>query len=428
MADTPQDGQEAGYTPFRLMDLPNELIRKVCCDYDLCRYDLMALRCTCKLICEFSSDSFARKCFRDITVLMSRSSLQAFIELSQHSRFGSVVNCINVSPAFTLQAGLTAIPLTTLPVVPEGVDPPQLVHDTASLEIIRGFLNRSREEREVKADASAEGLLNIAFKALAHRGQRFHLGFCDTEGNPVGARHLLGNYQRGQTAVWHLDWKSTIAKVVRAASDQGCKIEGLEFIENGRADSRNEFGFCTDGIERPLNSLCSQLTRLEVTFMDDDVETTSRSVKRIVSAAEHLVSLSLLQMGDFNDAHRRYFSEMLDQVRSPWLKDIHLAYFQITELELFAFIGRYGSTLEDLALWYGCLLTGTCISLVARLRDNFPHLEQLLLEETCEHGAKTICDGDELKWYSVRAGEDMQDRLGEILDGTFEEHEDDDDE
>ncbi|KAI5247113.1 hypothetical protein E4T42_06080 [Aureobasidium subglaciale] len=319
---------------------------------------------------------------------MSRSSLQAFIELSQHSRFGPVVNCINVSPAFTLQAGLTAIPLTTLPVVPEGVDPPQLVHDTASLEIIRGFLNRSREEREVKADASAEGLLNIAFQALAHRGQRFHLGFCDTEGNPVGARHLLGNYQRGQPAVWHLDWKSTIAKVVRAASDQGCKIEGLGFIENGRADSRNEFGFCTDGIERPLNSLCSRLTRLEVTFMDDDVETTSRSVKRIVSAAEHL----------------------------------------ITELELFAFIGRYGSTLEDLALWYGCLLTGTCISLVARLRDNFPHLEQLLLEEMCEHGAKTICDGDELKWYSVRAGEDMQDRLGEILDGTFEEHEDDDDE
>ncbi|KAI5268760.1 hypothetical protein E4T47_07567 [Aureobasidium subglaciale] len=423
MADTPQDGQEAANAPFHLIDLPNELIRKVCCDHDLDQYDLMALRCTCKLICKFSSDSFATKCFRDITVLMSRSSLQAFIGLSQHSRFGPVVNNVNISPAFTLQAGLTAIPLTTLPVVPGGVDPSQLL----LWRLSEVFLNRSREEREVKADASSEGMLNIAFKALAHRGQRFHLGFCDSESNPIGARHLLRNHQRDQTAIWHLDWKSTIAKVARAASDQGCKFEGLEMWETGRADSRNASGFCTDDIERPLNSLCSQLTSLKVSFMDDDVETTSRSVKRIVAAAEHLVNLSLLQMGDFNDAHRRYFSEMLNQVRSSSLKKIHLAYFQITELELFAFIGRYGSTLQDLALWYGCLLTGTCMSLVAHLRDNFPHLEQLLLEEMCEHGVKTICDEDELKWYSVRAGEDMQVRLGEILDGTFEEHEDDDD-
>lgn len=69
---------------FRLMDLPNELIKLVCSHADLSVYDLMALRRTCKLTREFSSDEFAGRCFHSITVLVARSSLLAFIELSQH--------------------------------------------------------------------------------------------------------------------------------------------------------------------------------------------------------------------------------------------------------------------------------------------------------------------------------------------------------
>ncbi|THY22839.1 hypothetical protein D6D00_06571 [Aureobasidium pullulans] len=104
---------------FRLMDLPNELIKLVCSHADLSIYDLMALRRTCKLTREFSSDKFAERCFFSITVLMARSSLRAFIELSQHPRFGPFVKWIAISPTFASAEGLRVLPSATGPLAHE---------------------------------------------------------------------------------------------------------------------------------------------------------------------------------------------------------------------------------------------------------------------------------------------------------------------
>lgn len=75
------------------MDLPNELIRAICFDDDgLKGKDLKSLRLVNKHISDFASDSFAEIYLESFTVVMTRSSIQAFIDISRHSRFSRYVH------------------------------------------------------------------------------------------------------------------------------------------------------------------------------------------------------------------------------------------------------------------------------------------------------------------------------------------------
>ncbi|THY70988.1 hypothetical protein D6C95_10292, partial [Aureobasidium pullulans] len=340
---------------FRLMDLPNELIKLVCSHADLSVYDLMALRRTCKLTHEFSSDELAGRCFHSITVLMARSSLRAFIELSQHPRFGPFVKSINISPTSASAEGLRVLPSATIPLAHEThpgfedvVD--AFVLGAQSLDIMRTYLNRFREENELKTDGSAEQMLNIAFKAFAERKQDIRLSFSDQETNAVGAKHLLPNRDFGERTVWHLEWKETIARTIKAAFKQGCTIVEIALHETGRKDAQNNSSCCTDDIEQELASVCAQLTCLTVDFEHRDIETTSRSIERMVSAVKDL----------------------------PWLY----------------------------------------LHQIAWIKDNLPCLKYLELDGMCEHGNKTTCDGDAFKSYWVGYGKekDVQVSLANMLD------------
>ncbi|THZ99535.1 hypothetical protein D6C82_05103 [Aureobasidium pullulans] len=349
-----------GYALFRLMDLPNELIKLVCSHADLSVYDLMALRRTCKLTFECSSDEFARRCFHSITVLMARSSLLAFIELSQHPRFGPFIQWINISPTIASEEGLRFLPSATAPHIHDIPVPPVIqgftafVLDVQCMDVMRTYLNRFREENELKTDGSAEQMLNIAFKAFVERKQNIRLSFSDQETNAVGAKHLLPNRDFGERTVWHLEWKETIARTIKAAFKQGCTIVEIALHETGRKDAQNNSSCCTDDIEQELASVCAQLTCLTVDFEHRDIETTSRSIRRMVSAARDLSCLYLYEIA--------------------WIK------------------------------------------------DNLPCLKYLEIDEMCEHGSKTICDDDALKsyWAGYGKGKDVQDSLANMLDGKYD--------
>ncbi|THY36300.1 hypothetical protein D6D01_00570 [Aureobasidium pullulans] len=116
MVDTPKTDSTA---PFRLMNLPNELINAICFDDGLEGKDLKSLRLVNKHISEFASDSFAEFYLESFTVVMTRSSIQAFIDISRHPHFSRYVHKVNISPVCASSEGLIALVQNLTPVLME---------------------------------------------------------------------------------------------------------------------------------------------------------------------------------------------------------------------------------------------------------------------------------------------------------------------
>ncbi|KAG9859303.1 hypothetical protein KCU98_g156, partial [Aureobasidium melanogenum] len=142
------------------MDLPNELIKMICNNKEFKLKDLKALRLTNKLLCEYVTNRFGIDAFFEVTVVMSRPSLQAFVDISQHPRFGARISFVDVSPMLTSENGVV----------------------TCSLEDMRMYMNRELGERHVRA-GDVERMFGIAFEAFAKREQHIHLAITDNETN-----------------------------------------------------------------------------------------------------------------------------------------------------------------------------------------------------------------------------------------------------
>lgn len=386
------------------MDLPNEIIKEICRRPELERNDLRALRLACKDLCEFTSDDFANRCFGKITVLIARSSLRAFNDLSHHPRFGSAVKQVNISPKSILRGCLLHQPV---------------IYQTFSgdPEVLRSFLNRSHEERELTDGKYVERMLSAAFKAFAQRQQSIGIQFLDDESNAVGARNLMTDKPFHVDWLWHSDWKTTFERTMRAVSSQGCKITDLLLDQQDGYLSCDDTGLCTDGVETQLSSVCSQLSSLEITFHHEDIESTAQSIKRIVSASKALKHLHMWDMGLIQYSIGDHLPNILRNVASTSLETITFAMTYITEPELLAFLSRHRGTLRELKMVESSRLVGSCMSLIAWVKDNLHSLECLELNQVCDLHNAPDWDHKEAKSCWVTHDEDMQACLADILNG-----------
>jgi hypothetical protein len=374
---------------FRLMGLPNEIISEICSRPELLRIDLRALRLTSKHMCEFASYHFAKECFRNITVLMLRPALEAFIGLAQHPYFGPAVKKITI---YLMWEGILTRAL-----------PPS------------GTPGR-RKLRELVTSKRAERLLGVAFKAFGQRQQSLQLHFTDEGPNAVGVRDYMFYDAFEQSSIQHKSIAGTISAVTR----HGCKIIGLLINDDRRLNSLNDPSLYKDNIEQLLSSLCSNLAYLEIVFHNNDTEFTLRSLKRMVSAARNLRSLTLMRLGEWNYSTLNYLAEILKCLASASLEVIMIDWFRISEPELLEFLGRQSGSLRELHLSSGCILTGSCMSLIAWIKDNLPGLVHLELWEMCRASDHDSCFGKKAKSYRICRGEDMQACLANILDGKTE--------
>lgn len=391
------------------MDLPNEIITRICMRMELRERDLCALRLTSKHLCELVLRRFAKQCFTEITVLMSRSSLRAFIDLAQHPYFGSFVKHITISPLFTPDDY----------VVPTA--PSEVPENTEMTKLVAAYLVRSGKEHQLSTDRSFERMLSVVFKALAQREQCLQLRFCDDDCcDEIGTRdQFLHDEVVNRYLVWHLDWKTTFEQTIRAVTSHNCKVSGLAIDQYSRGNAAPKSIICIEGIEQQISSLSSQLSHLAIACCDDDPESTMQAVKRMVSIASNLKSLHLTGFDRW--AHpRRHIQQILECIASTSLEDIMLYDFSMSEPELFGFLGRHSGTLQAVTLWGGCL-TGSCMSLVAWVKDNIPGLKQFELFEVCQYHNHTICPDNERKSYWVGPENDMQVGLANILDRMREE-------
>ncbi|KAH0291177.1 hypothetical protein M436DRAFT_85565 [Aureobasidium namibiae CBS 147.97] len=390
------------------MNLPNQILKEICSRSELNRNDLRALRLTCKHLREMASQRFARECFKHITVLMSRPSLEAFIELARHPYYGSFVEKVNVSPIYDVMLSVSAF-------LPSGTS-----ESTDTTEIATTYWNIRRELTKSRICESAEPLLGVAFKAFAQREQHLKLEFCDNERNVVGPRDALNNLALGQVSMWILDWTTAIERTINAVTSHGCTVTELSIHEGGLKRCVSEYSLHTDHFETPLGSLCTQLARLDICLYDDGIGSVSKSVKCMVSTARNLRFLNLERLCNWDDLEPQHYPEVLGCVLSQCLKGIVIGEFQISEQELLEFLGRQRDTLQNLQLLGGCLLEGSCMSLIAWIRDKLPSLAYLEFWEICDAHDHTDCELAPTRSYCVHRDEDMQACLADILNGKCE--------
>jgi hypothetical protein len=397
------------------MDLPNEIIREICNRPELVRTwhgktDLDALRLTCKLLCDIVSPRFARVSFSEITVSMARPSLRAFIELAQHPYFGPCVKHVTISPVFAPYDHI-------VPSAPSAT--PGKECSTEMIKLVATHLVRSRKEHELNTNGSFERMLSVAFKAFAQREQCLQLRFCDDEIDTLGEPDPLHDNAFRKYLVWRLDWKTTIEQTIRAVTSQDCKVDGITVDAVSRDNSVADSSLCINSIKHEMSSLCSQLSRLEISFTHDDIESTTKSVQLMVSAARNLKHLSLIGIDRFVNSPQSHVQMILQCVASTSLESISLYCFNLSETGLIGFLGRQRDTLQEITLLEGCLLTGSCMSLITWIKDNMLGLKELEIFKVCfEH--HTMCNDSKRKTYTVGRDKDMKASLDDILDGKCE--------
>ena len=227
---------------------------------------------------------------------------------------------------------------------------------------------------------------------------------------------MIDGTDRGHV-VWHLDWKLTIERTIRAVSSQDCRITDFVLDQQEDYDYHDNSGFCTDNITPQLNYVCSQLSSLEVTAHHHDIHDTAESIRRIVSAAKTLKHLHLWDMGGVEYSIGDYIPDILRSVTPTSLETITFAMTYISLAELVAFLRRQKGTLRELRMLQRSRLLESCMSLIAWIKDNLHSLVYLELNEICDD-APSWAD-EKAKSYWVTHGEDMQTGLADILDGKI---------
>jgi hypothetical protein len=215
--------------PFRILDLPTELIRQICTDEGFDRHDFMALRLTCRLTCGFSTQPFDTMCFIGISVLLTRRSLQALIDISKHPRIGPELQVITITPLRTFLEALPSLLPTNDSVYCEG----DLAKGKASAKLVHQYLDLYHEEMELEQTGDTVKLLVEAFMSIKNYGHPLCLEISDDETTNVGAQGCYTSALVEETEededlnVFKAYWKKTMAFVIKAVTDSGCQVARL---------------------------------------------------------------------------------------------------------------------------------------------------------------------------------------------------------
>lgn len=98
--------------PPNLTSLPDEILLIICEDPELTKTDLSSLRLTCKLLNASATLDFGRRCFKQLFIMMMRSSLEALRAICQHPTFGPLVEEVQMlsesyHPSIVIPRGTT---------------------------------------------------------------------------------------------------------------------------------------------------------------------------------------------------------------------------------------------------------------------------------------------------------------------------------
>lgn len=172
--------------PTSFSSLPPELVPEICRDSALRKEDLIALRLTSKSqgIHLSASKEFARLYFKNVRLVYTRYSLQAFVEICKHPVYSSAVRKVQLSYArFAPDRFVEENKRQFYDVM---FDERSSRGHHEYLENIQRLVNRCDEEESLKRSGDAEDLLAAAFTALSQWHHPLELVVSTDESRALG--------------------------------------------------------------------------------------------------------------------------------------------------------------------------------------------------------------------------------------------------
>ncbi|KEQ68236.1 hypothetical protein M436DRAFT_68302 [Aureobasidium namibiae CBS 147.97] len=369
-----------------------DLIKEICTDVDFERYDLMALRLTCKITCELSTQSFDLMCFTGISILLTRRSLEALIAISKHPRIGPQIQRVTLTPLRTFSEVFSSLI-------------PALLHQ---------YLDRYHEEVELEQSGDALGLLTEAFKTLRKYDRSLCLEISDDEQTYVGARGCFSGAVvevREESNVFKLYWKEATSLLIKAVTNSGCTIARLSLSNVTDADLVGGGQLWDDDLDEDIDRLSANLTAFDVDIHRHRSDAVLKSVKQVLLQAKDLNILTLQGAGA-NMCHD--LAQLSDAVVSDSLKVINLSNLYCSELDLVSFLSKHRSTLGH--LWLSSTrLVGSWRSLVLWIRSNLKSLRTFGMYDTFDGDLYSPTSREQVPPCEFFEMEDMSIVLEELL-------------
>jgi hypothetical protein len=273
--------------PFRILDLPTELIRQICTDDDFGKHDLMALRLTCRITCGFSTQQFDAMCFSGISVLLTRRSLQTLVDISRHPRIGPHIKEITLTQLRTFLEAFQCLIPAHRPIYHEG----DLAEAKLSAKTIHQYLDGYHEEMELEQSGDAVRLLTEAFAALRKFDQSLCLRVSDEERTHIGAQGCISGAlidEDKETSVFKQHWGETVRVLIKAMADSGCRVLRLSLVSTTDASLIGDKKLWDDSLDEEINRLSANLIAFDVDVHCHDSEAVLKSVKQVVARAKNL--------------------------------------------------------------------------------------------------------------------------------------------
>lgn len=376
-------------SPTSFSSLPPELVTKICRDSALQKKDLIALRLTSKSqgIHLSATKEIAQRYFRNIDLVYTHYSLQAFVEICKHTVYGPSVRKIRLS--------CTRFEPNRFEEESKGhfddiaVDNPRGRH--RYLDNIRLLVNRCDEEENLKRSGDAEDLLAVAFTALSRWHHPLEIAVSSWESGALGQRRTFSPDDLGEHVNWECDILGTVSLLYHAAVRGTCAVQALQ-VHGAVWDNL---------VDSSIDSLSSlaQLSELKLDIWPlEDVEIELLAgldgmASKLLENATHLTPLHVESAP--LDSNPEYLRKVFTTMSRMRLEKITLTWI---DLDRFSPFDNQIVSLRHLEL-IGCKADEGLKDDLLSIQKNFPRLEYFRLfrpwssQEIEFQGVQGVSDG-----------------------------------
>jgi hypothetical protein len=232
-------------------------------------------------------------CFTTISIFLTRRSLQALIDNSEHERIGPQIQIVSLTPLRSFPEALSGpLPVNCF-TLPEG--------DPAKDKIVHRYLDRYHEEVELEQIQDAAKLLTEAFISLkSYVGYPTCVAISDVEKTPIGAQGCFSGslVKTGEEKdVFRMYWSEAMSVLINAVAESGCPVIRLSLINEANAELMGEGELWADDLDEKINHLSADLAAFDMHSCVHDPDVVTELVQQLLSQAKNLQSFAFYPSG-----------------------------------------------------------------------------------------------------------------------------------
>jgi hypothetical protein len=368
-------------TPF--IALPNEILAKIMEFLDA--GDCKALSLVNKQISPLATRRIGELRYKTLAVQMSRTSLQALIDICSDAILGRCVEEIVLST----RRGLPSVIEKMSNQYQETLNNsgPDLEH---ARQILLAYIKGYEEEQALESSGEGARMLAAALTSLKQRRQTVQIKATDED----DLDFIGGNeFYKLRLVDWDTDWgtshlKTSLHIIADAVVSSGCSIDGLDIDHHCHYSNCSLVSDCGIDLNKSVMAVFSNLSKLHLVFSRLPSDQSLAALTRLLLITHQLEDLQLsLGCEDCEVVCSETIVECIDH----FLRDIYvwenLRILELSNLPIsqhtLIFILRDAVRLKSLCLYGVDLRRGTWIPVALWMRE-FLNLHQLRLHDVSE--------------------------------------------